>query len=392
MPSPKQPRGLSSFDRLIVIFILGLLVAIGSVIAWRPPVPEKLGPDQAYRQPFQEGAPSITYLAAPEGSTRSLYRLNPDQAEQAQKLTQNNSDIIEYDVTKDGRYIVYTERRTTTDQTLASDIYRWNQATAKTEFLYTCEDALCTNLTWRPDGEAVAFMRVDLNSKTQMPPGYPRVWIYNLVSKTAQPLFEDNQRLGVLPCWSPDSAKIAVYDQNAGAIVVHDFGTDQDHFIPTFDIRLMNFSPDGRWLLYYPGVAEQVDTGVVTNLKLVDLSTEPYREQDLKLADESVGDIKVIWQNDSAGLFLAWQPQVQQITPGAQLYRLDLSTGTQALLLPGETYHHSNLDLSPTGERLVFERTPAGSATAIPDIWTYHLATGDLKQVVEGAILPRWVP
>ena len=103
----------------------------------------------------------------------------------------------------------------------------FDMTTRISQLLYACPDAACSEVAWRPDGKVIAFDHVELNSGNGMPPGATRVWVYDLDSNQAQPLFKDTQQLGYSPRWSPDGQKLAVYDSGNGVVVVHDFKTDQ---------------------------------------------------------------------------------------------------------------------------------------------------------------------
>src|SRR5215813_11144491 len=104
-------------------------------------------------------------------------------------------------------------------------------ATGASRLLYNC-NAVCINLTWRPDGGAVAFQKVELNESIGTGPGAPRIWLFDLSTNTTQPLFSDNQKIGDSPRWSPDGTRLAVYSPPSAGIVIHNFTDNHDLTIP----------------------------------------------------------------------------------------------------------------------------------------------------------------
>src|SRR5207237_1572466 len=124
-------------------------------------------------------------------------------------------------------------------------LFVWDAASGTSSQLLACEDALCRNPVWRPDGGALAFERIT-------PAGaaleLSRVWVMDMTSKTVRPLFQDNQLLGEYPRWSPDGMRLAASSPDPIGIRIHDFTTNQDAFVPTLLDEIANFSPDSKWL------------------------------------------------------------------------------------------------------------------------------------------------
>ena len=81
-----------------------------------------------------------------------------------------------------------------------------------------------------------------------------------------------------------------------------------------------------------------------------------------------------------------------------QIALYDLRTGETTMLTDDLRYANLSFWWSPTGEQLVIERVPELDANnqpdmnALPEIWTYDLASGTLTQVITNGYLPRWVP
>src|SRR5258708_7247535 len=185
----------------------------------------------------------IAYMGPVDNIIENLYIADPTHPDAPQQLTNSATGLVGFDVSPDGNTIVYAELE---DQG-ASSFHTYNLATGESRLLYKCKDAACTNPVFRPDGGALAFERVDLNVGTGIGPGVTRIWVLDLTSNTAVSLFQDNQQLGYMPRWSPDGKRLAVYNTQAGGIVVHDFTTGKDQIIQTVQGEVGQFSPDGHW-------------------------------------------------------------------------------------------------------------------------------------------------
>jgi Tol biopolymer transport system component len=347
---------------------------------------------QDARWQFRVRFPRLVFLGPMNSPIQNLYAVEPAAPGEPQKLIHSEDSIVGYDVLPDGSKIVYSiVIFSEANATGTTSLFVWDASTGKSSLLYECQDAACTNLTWRPDGGAVAFQRVDFNTALDMAPSVPRVWIYDLASNTAQPLFRDSQQIGYMPRWSPDGTRLAVFSVSAGGILIHDFVAGKDSLIPADQGELGDFSPDGKWL-YFPKVVALGDGNYAVHLTLVNLTTEPYTSQDLERPDEPVSDMEAAWRRDSKGLIVARQPATRKLTEGPQLYNIDLQTGRAAPLVPDDGYNQDNLGLSPAGDELVFQRVALDEAVARPEVWMYNLTTHEIKRLAENGTIPRWMP
>jgi Tol biopolymer transport system component len=200
-------------------------------------------------------------------------------------------------------------------------------------------------------------------------------------------LFKDNQQLGYMPRWSPDSHRIAVFSVSAGGIVVHDFNTAQNQVIAASQGEVGNFSPDGRWLSF-PRIVALGGTQYAVHVMLADLWSEPYTVRPLIADSEAANDVEAVWRSDGQGLIVARQPPTRKITQGSALYSVDLTTGVATLLVPDEGYEQSNLTIRD--DLLVFQRVALGDMNARPEVWVYHLGTQESRRIAHDGVFPRW--
>ena len=366
---------IDRFDTLAVVVIAVLLIAIGVVIAHG---------DHA------SGAaaipPGIIYVGPIDALTQNLWRAAPDGSGSPQQLTNVAHGILDFDISRDG-LVAYS------DQTAqgGTKLMQFDPATGKSTVLYDCPDATCMEPAWRPDGKAIAFDHSSLNLGTNLPPGAPRVWVYDLTTGQTTALFNDGQKLGYMARWSPDGKKLAVFDAGSAGIVIHDFTTNTDIFISAIQGQVGTFSPDGK-LLWFPKIVTVVGGQYVTHLVLVDVNSNPPVQHDLVSDDEAIDDADPIWLPESKSLLLLRIPKGRLDTQERQIYKVDVVSGVATAVLDEQGFTHSNLSLNATGDVLVYQKLELGTSITRPEIWTLDLTTGAKRKVADDGNVPRWLP
>jgi Tol biopolymer transport system component len=373
---------LDRFDAVVWGTIAFLVLALGVVV---------LRGDQIGNRAQPATIPRITYLGPIRALVANLYAV-PITGGTPQKLTNSKNGIIDYDIAPNGQ-IVYAEILPAGP----SNLMVYDPVTNQSRLLFECKDASCIQPAWRPDGKMVAFDRSELNTGTNLPPGAPRVWLYDLTTNQARRLFDDSQKLGYMARWSRDGSKIAVWDSDRGGIVLYDFTTRTESVVPAFGGRVGEFSPDGTkiWIsriIQVPSVRDPSRTLYVTHISIADISKFPYRIRDLIPDSSADDDTDPIWSADGQYLYLLRRvagasPEVER-----QIYQVNISTGEGTQLVGDTSYTHSNLSLHPDGTQLVFQRLKLGAANSTFEIWVYHLQNKTLVKVAENGNVPRWLP
>jgi Tol biopolymer transport system component len=214
------------------------------------------------------------------------------------------------------------------------------------------------------------------------------------------PIFEDTQILGYSPTWSPDGTRIAFYNTADGGVMVYDFtspDTDDDpalKFVPTNFGTVGSLSPDGSRLVF----PEMFIDGSETRgfLQVADLNSGFY--QILTEREEPLDDQLVAWSPDGQFIAIGRRYRDERFTRGAQIFLLDVDTGTIEPAIYDTRYANGNFEWSPDSDALVMQRLPVldDNGDSVPDgkveIWTYELETGNLTRIDADARLPTWVP
>ncbi len=343
---------------------------------------------------FQIRQPRVAYLMPADGTPQNIWIASADGV--PEQLTFSPTGILNFDASADGTTIAFAEKTTTG----TSDIKLLDLTNGSLRQITNCVDSLCNTPVWRPDGNMMAYQRVDLNSGLgNLGVSPTRIWLIDLTTAppTDRPLFDDNQILGYAPQWSADSQRVALYDSNQRAIMIYQLEDGSLTVIPNgnggSDVAL---SPDGNQVVF-PELIFEEDTGKVRSvLKLASLTDGTV--SDLTDVEAPVDDGQSAW--DPAGEMLAVARRIT--TEGApqtrQIYLVDSATGEAEALVEDERYFNGYFSWNAQGDQLVIQRFPqfteSGEFNALgrPEIWTYDLESDNLLLIAENAYLPQWVP
>ena len=346
---------------------------------------------------FRVRTPRVAYLFPANATPQNVWIADPAEPGNGEQITFSPSGVLNFDISPDGTKLAFAERSTSTG---TSDIKLLDLETGALTQLTNCPDSDCNSPVWRPDGNMLAYHRVDLNSElSDLGVSPTRVWLVDMSTTppTNRPLFADSQLLGYSPQWSADGSRISVYDNNSVGILVYDFSDGSLLVVPTrnggSDVAL---SPDGRRIIFPFLIIDQSGGGARNTLRIADLESEEIT--DLTSPADPIDDATTAWHPDGRYVALARRYTDERYTRTRQLYLLDTESSEVQPLIEEERYYNGFFSWDPQGEQLVVQRFPEltetgeMNSTGTPEIWTYDMETEQLTQVVENGYLPRWVP
>lgn len=329
---------------------------------------------------FTVRLPRVIYLAPADALDTNLYMSDLETGEIYQ-LTDTDQGIEDFAVSPDGRQIAYSQNTGTTD------IWVLDMSTQSRRQVTNCVDALCYDPSWNAARNLLAYQREELNTGLNNP---SRVWVVDLKTLDTRLLFDDPQILGSTPAWSPDGQLIAVFDGSIPGIRIVEYETQTDEIIDSMQGLVGSWSPDSRELAYPVLTRGLLGEQFYTYLEAVNLDDQTRRRISGP-EDEPVEDKEGIWIDDQT-MIIARRYLDGRFTRGAQIYRLNVTTGQAEPLVIDAEYHHAVLSADPAGQRLVFQRLSLTQPDARPEIWIYDLVTQELKLVATNAYLPGWLP
>jgi|FLYN01.1.fsa_nt_gi Tol biopolymer transport system component len=347
-----------------------------------------------YRFSFRVRTPLVAYLAPADSAPQNIWMVDPAQPASARQVTFSPSGVFDYGISPDGTRIAFSERNTGTG---TSDLKLLDLETGALQQLTNCVDSDCTTPVWRPDGRMIAYQRVDYNSDlTNVGVSPTRVWLVDLTTTPAstRPLFADSQVLGHTPQWSADGSRIMVFDVASQGIVVYDFTTDDIALIPSRYGSTGALSPDGTRLVFPELIFD--GSQARSHLQIADLTTREFSA--LTPTEEPIDDDMAAWHPDGQRIAIARRYLDDRWTRGRQIYLLNVENGSVEPLVVDGQYANGWFSWDPNGRQLVIQRFPELDASGQPnsagqaEIWTYDLASGELKRVAVNGFFPRWLP
>lgn len=372
------------FDMTVFIVAMTLLVVIGLTVFFG----------------IRDEGARVAYMRISENGLYQIWVSEPDEEDGGRQITDAEYGINDFDVSGDGQFIAYSERDF---ETGVADIYLVNLQNNVVSQLTDCLmlDSDCTAPVFRPDGEMIAYERLERNTQLSTGIGATRIWILDLTTSppNTYPLFDDSQILGYGAEWSADSSTLAFYDNTSGGVLIYDFTAESPdeaiQRVPTEFGTTGSLSPDGSQLIFADMIIDGIQTRAT--LQLADLENNVF--QQITNPDEPADDQFTDWSPD--GEFVAIgrvYRDEERFTRGAQIYLLDTNDGSISPLVFDPSYANAFFKWSPEGDMLTMQRfrvldedgNVSGDGTT--EVWTYDLESRKLTRLNDNAIRPRWIP
>lgn len=347
-----------------------------------------------HRYTFTVRRPEVAYLVPADATPQNIWIVDPADPASARQVTFSETGVYDFGVSPDGTQIAFAEYR---GDTGTIDLKLLDLESGAVTLLVDCPASDCTTPTWSPNGDLIAYERVEVNDPfASAGVGQTRVWLIDLRPDppTTRPLFSNSQAIGYAPTWSPDGSRVAVFDSSSQGIMIYDLSQDSAAFIPSRHGSVGAFSPDGTRLLF-PDVILREGQGARTHLQIANLETQRFT--DLTDPDEPIDDERGVWRPDGQAIAVARRYLDDRYTQGRQLYLIDADDGSAEPLVVDPAYYHGFFAWDPAGRQLVIQRFPQAApqeraAEIRPEIWVFEVESGGLIKVADNAFHPRWVP
>ena len=371
-------------DKLdIAVFILVALCLAGVAIT------AYLG-DPA-RQPLQ-----VAYLYPALGSPQNVWLSNIDAPGHQQQLTFSELGVSDFDVSPDGRWLVYAEHSGRGSLSLRL----LDMPSGNLRDLVDCATvkAICTAPVFSPNGELLAYQRSEALGASY---GLSRIWLVDLTSSAydTAPLIGDTQIVGHSPVWSGDSNIVGFYSAESSqpGILLYDLApSDADdpqlRFIPSSYGVMGTLSPNGQQVIF-PDLVFR-DGQFYGHLQIADLASKEFAA--FTDASGAIDDVAAQFSPDGQTVAIARRYTDSRWTRGHQIYVRAAETEDWQAIAYHPDYNSSYFRWDKGGERLAIQRFPlfADADTgepSRPEVWIHELSSGDTRKIVEDAYLPQWV-
>ncbi len=373
-------------DKLdIAVFILVGLCLAGVAIAAYISDPA--------RQPLQ-----VAYLYPALGAPQNVWLSDIDKPGHQQQLTFSERGVSDFDISPDGRRLVYAEHTEARGLTLRLlDI-----PSGVVRDLVDCVTlrALCTSPVFSPSGDLLAYQRSESLGASY---GLSRIWLVDLTSSgyDTAPLIGDTQIVGHSAVWSGDSNMLSFYsaDTTQPGILLYYFtppGDDdvQLRFIPSSYGAMGTLSPNGQQVIF-PDLVFR-DGQFHGHLQIADLAEKQFEA--FTDSQAPIDDVAARFSPDGQTVAIARRYTDSRWTQGHQLYirGFRLETAEWQPLAYDPDYNTSYFRWDASGERLVMQRFPFyadenSGVPARPEVWIHDLNSGESRKIIVDAYLPKWV-
>ena len=315
----------------------------------------------------------VVYLSPVEAP--ELWHVPVDGAPAA-GWTETSGQVADYCVSRDGAWIVYPLPNTAGGQ----DLWLLETGAGRSERLLDCGAETCTEASWAPDGERLAFTRAGKSPQT--------IWMMNRRTGQAVQLIADGNVPGRAPSWSPDGRRIAFIETRTNKIRIVDLEGGEHVLLPSTLGEMGSWSPDGGRMVYLDRQADELFAGV--DIYVVDLVTQKI--QPFNLPGFSKVEIGVpVWHPREDLWLLSLRPLAG--TYSKQLWLVPLEKGLDPQAVTSDhNFAHAAYAWSPEGEQVVYQRYELETPGAVPEVWVWERATNQAHLVAENAALPRWLP
>lgn len=376
------------FDFVVIGLIIILLIGIGGFIA--------LNQDEesdSHNKEHPRPTYAIVYLAPFDRGPSNLFIADLVTGETRQLTNQSNL-IFDYAISPNGDWIAYTASH---EDTTATDIWLLHLYNDQVIQLTNCADAnaTCSQPAWNSDGSIIAYSRLEYGA------GFTdetneHIWLIEVATRESQLLFNELNVVGNTPQWSPTKPQIAFLLRNERQLIIYDI--ESKEVIPLENIANISgfFSADGDFFVY----PKQSIIGNKFYIHLSMLDLETLTTIPLSGADENpVEDSQIAFHPTEPFAAIA-RRYLSDL--GGQIYLLDLATQETVPLVGNSNYAYSQPSWSSDGKWLLMQRYPfdgifntnndTDGSNDVTEIWAYEFETGELKQVVNNAFFPTFVP
>jgi TolB protein len=340
--------------------------------------------------PIQRDSGQFLYLDWDENGESQLFRSN---GKESQKLTGFTTGIHDYELSPNGRYLIFS----TTSNSGDTELWLMERDGSHQTLLHTCAQAECTNFAWAPDSQRLLFERRELTGNGMV--GAPFLWWLNLETSSVLPLMEDLQQHGANGRLSPDGQWLSYFSPEEEGLFIHNLNTSKSHFITNEIGAEVSWSPDSQQL-----VVPQLDLVVLhsdegedhqahghdfqTAIHLLRIDVNSG-EQQIISDDLQVEDTVPAWSPD--GNWIAFGRRAIGTGAPRQLWIMRPDGSGAKALTDDPSINHGPPVWTADGRGLIFQQIPQDDLNANPAIWQIDVETAEKWELEPSGLLPSWL-
>lgn len=311
-----------------------------------------------------------------------LYRVAINGGE-TEMLTDTGGLILDFAPSPNGEQIAFSQSN---DQE-GIDIWLMDREGGSKSIFLNCGPNRCLTPAWSPDNSQIAYSRIEAGLSPGEGYGQARIWLADLETGQTARLFQNSQKIGYGPDWSPEGSRLVYFDGANRQITIIEMADGTEFTIPSQLGTIGTWSPDGMKMMYSDVL--QVEEGFNQVIYIADLDT---KDSVLLYGGESdtTQYSNPVWSPTGEWVTMTtWR--AQQVTDRTLM---NMSAGNAwGFSIDDESrYLYTNYSFDPSGRFIVYQRIPLETAFARPEILLYHIDTQEIVFLTDNASQPAWVP
>lgn len=290
--------------------------------------------------------------------------------------------VFDFAVTPDGEQVVFS----VVNEQSGIDLWVTGRAGGQARLLLDCGPDRCFAPDASPSGR-IAYSRVLAPLSPAEPYGPPRVWLLDPETGETLRLHADTQKIGFGPTWSPDGRWLAYYDGIASRLVVLNIQNGQEVYLPSAAGVMGSWSPASDYMLFYDTISR--DGQPVSQIYRAHFDTQdvlPFFDPQPADADYSGPVVS------PDGQWVAIKVRALDDFASEQLWVLPADGSYALVAVEASGYLYSGYQWGSDSASLLYHRLQLGSADSQPSVWLWQRSTGASRLLAEEANQPAWLP
>lgn len=327
----------------------------------------------------------IVYLS--EQEPREIFKINPFlEAPAPQQLTYTAGKIYDFSPSPDGEMIVFS---VINDQ-FGIDLWVMNRDGGAQSMFLNCGKDRCTTPVWSRYRTEILYTREQAIGTYENLYGTPRPWIINLTTNQTQRIFQDNEKIGYGPQFSPDEKWISIWNGVRGGIEIVNRDNGNILLFESTGGSTGSWSVDSKFLFYDHIIQgessfHQVIYKVNLNTLETNLITNPELQQ------EGVAFKNPVISPNGSGLAVSMVPN--NISPGNEIWFLDSNGEKRYEIEDNPATISSFYTWDPYGENLLYKSFDLQDQTNSGSLIVWNLNDyQNSRVIVQNANFPAWLP
>jgi hypothetical protein len=344
---------------------------------------EKLERDQSWQTAVRE--PLIVVVKNIGGQGQELFTIGIKDNKQLNQLTYTDGKVFNFTPSPDGEQVIFALQ----NENHGMDFWIINRDGSDQRMLLDCGSDRCSTAAWSPVSQEIAYTRESAGLDPQGAKGAPRIWMLDLDSGETAPLFEDSQKIGYGPIWSPDGKWLSIWNGVEGGVQIINRQSGEITLLESANGDTGCWSADSA-ILYYANIV---------------VGESAFHNVILK-ADIHQGTIETILGGNIEGEGLSYDnpachpsenlvaASIQPNTkiPGKELTIFNLDTQESLPIMSDLTKFPSFYSWHPGGDYFLFQMSVVSKNEEDIEIWFWEKESGQPSLILTGARSPAWLP